>query len=978
MEGARQKMMKKRIFVNLLLGTFLSELYAQSNVFLDSRPEYGNVLDLVRVKRYRPADSVYVDTTAAGNIYFSIFGAGEAPRVRSLSSYHNVTPGIGFSLGKQFDKFNSIRLTATYMKGVSYTGNGMMAHNRWDMKTDYLFDVTSYLMGYHSGRLGSIHTVAGLGLTYVPDGVHRYMPHFQTGLHFRYHAGRHLYLYAEPLMMLYPSADDVTPIKNSVLAWSPRLEIGAMYNFTSHPTIKAGYENQGWMDQTFVQGGAGMTFQAAALKGKGSPSKGGTVFVSLGKWFGALGGRLGLYTQAWHNAQIRYDRVYGFAGGRAEVLLNLNRLFNPLNHQPRVEINGFAGWELGAAGYRINPQYRDRLNWMQGFTGGGNLVYYVTPQLGLMLEARYERPQFDRTLTNGTEQRIVQNNMSVALGLEIRRREEYFRHLDATYRDEYHPYWFTELAGGITEGLQMFTPTAIRANIGGSGKWAFGRSFTPSSSLRVSVGTSQLKTTYYNTAYPFYLGLDYQLDLLNVLIGFDPQRKMDFSLLVGANYLHNAVHHADALGGNLALQTGVKLGQHVDLFLEPALKLYRKEVFEGAKQLRNLRAIADLHLGLRYRFEEFGGTFGESKRKDFADGFLVRMATGVNKIAPTPGAGAGGTASLSVGKWFNFLGVRLTGFGTYTFDAHDYSQLMTRQEEHTQFVGGRLEGMLALADFWKTEEVPRFDVNLIGGWVTGLVRNNSAYNLEKTTGMNGYAFSAQVKWNINSRWGLFLEPRFQQLFYRYAKQFNERSYAVQSVRYKTKMFELEAGVEIQNRGMDHYRETKKSFQTENFIQGEYSLSLPFKLYNRAGLEHRGGLGFGRRFTPLSGVRITADFGKYDSGIVTPVTTLSADYLFSLTNWFCGYDAESKIRLEAVAGFAYSFSKDALSRNGKPMAGVPGVKLALRGAYRFASSWSLYVEPQNLFRFGRMNENFWMYHNKFSETAGLNLGLEYNF
>lgn len=971
-------MMKKGIIVNLLLGGFLPGLYAQNAGSLDHRLEYGNVLDHVRVKRYRPADSTFVDTTAASNIYFSVFGAGEAPGLRSLSSYHNLTPGIGFSLGKQFDKFNSMRLAASYMKGVAHTGNGMMAHNRLDVKADYLFDVTSYLMGYRPGRLGSIHTVAGVGLTYVPNGVHRYMPHFQTGLHFRYHAGKHLYLYAEPLMMLYPSADDVTPMRNSMLDWSPRLEIGALYNFTAHPAYKAGYENQGWMDQVFIQGGAGMTFQASALKGNGSPAKGGTAFVNLGKWFGALGGRLGLYTQAWHNTQTRYDRVYGFAGGRAEVMLNLNRLFNPLNHQPRVEVNGFAGWELGAVGYRMNPLYKDRINWMQGFTGGGNLVFYVTPQLGLMLEARYERPQFDRTLASGAEQRTVQNNMSVALGLEIRRREEHFRSLDAAYGREYHPYWFTEVAGGITEGLQAFTPSVILNNIGGSGKWAFGRSFTPYSSLRLSLGTSKLKSTYGHAAYPFYLGLDYQLDLLNTLIGYDPQRKMDFSLLIGANYLHNAVYGADALGGNLALQAGVKMGQHMDLFLEPAVKFYRRDVFEGAKQIRNLRAIADLHLGLRYRFEEFGGTFGTSARKDFADGVFVRMAAGVNKIAPAPGAGVGGTAGLSVGKWFNFLGVRLTGFGTYTFDARNYAQLPERQEEHTQFVGGRLEGMLALADFWKTDEVPLVDVNLIGGWVTGVARNNSAYNLKKITGMNGYAFSTQIKWNVNSHVGLFVEPRFQQLFYRYDKQFAERSYAVQSVRYKTKMFELEAGVEIQNRGMDHYRETKGAFRPENFIQGEYSVSLPFKLYNRAGLEHRGGLGFGRRFTPLSGVRITADFGKYDAGTVTPVTTLSADYLFSLSNWFGGYDAERKIRLEAVAGFAYSFSKDALNRSGKSVAGVPGIKLALRGAYRFAPSWSLYVEPQNLFRFGRVNENFWMYHNKFSETAGVNVGLEYNF
>lgn len=971
-------MMKKGLIINMLLCCFLPEIAAQNSVHIGERPQYGNVLEHIRVKRYRPADSSFVDTAFRKNIYFSVFGAGEFPRLQDITSYRSLSPGVGFHIGKQWDKFNSMRFSFSYMKGRQQAGKGMMINNRMDFKADYLFDVTSYLMGYRPGRIGSIHTVAGLGFTYVPDGVHRYEPHFQTGLHFRYHSSDHLFWFLEPLMMLYPSADNVTPMRNSVLAWSPRLEVGASYNFTSHPIYLKQYENQSWMDQVFIQGGAGATFMATTLKGNASPAKGGAAFVNLGKWYGILGGRVGMFAQAWHNGQVRYDRVYGFAGGRAEALLNLNRLFRPSVIQPRFEANAFLGWELGVVGYRGNSYYADRLNWFQGPTFGGNLIYYVTPQVGLMLEGRYQRPMFDRIRSSGAEMRFTQNNMSVALGLEVRRRDTEFRNLKDTYGRSFRPYWFTEVASGITEGVQALTPSVIFDNIGVSGRWAFGRVFTPSSALRLSLGTSKLKTTYNGTAYPFQLALDYQLDLLNILIGYKPDRKMDFDLLAGFNYMHNAVHDADVVGGNLGLQTGVRLNRHFDLYLEPTLRIYNKKPFEGAKQLSSISAIADLHLGLRYRFEEFNGTFGESKRKDFADGLFVRMAAGVHKIAPAGHVGPGGTADISLGKWFNFLGLRLSGFATYTFDERSYVQLPEWQKEHTQYVGARLEGMLALADFWKTEDVPVVDVNLIGGWVTGVARNNSSYNLKNITGMNGYAFSTQVKWNINPHWGIFVEPRFQQLFYHYDKQFTERSYAVQPVRYKTKMFEFEAGVEFQNRGMDSYRESRQAFRPENFVQGEYSVSLPLKLLNRAGLDQRGGIGFGRRFTPLSGARIVVDYGKYDAGIKTPVTTLSADYMFSLMNWFCGYKPENRWQLDAIAGFAYSFSADALNKDYKQVAGVPGIKLGVRAAYRFLPQWGIYLEPQNLFRFGRLNKNFWMYHNRFSETLGLNVGIEYNF
>ena len=96
------------------------------------------------------------------------------------------------------------------------------------------------------------------------------------------------------------------------------------------------------------------------------------------------------------------------------------------------------------------------------------------------------------------------------------------------------------------------------------------------------------------------------------------------------------------------------------------------------------------------------------------------------------------------------------------------------------------------------------------------------------------------------------------------------------------------------------------------------------------------------------------------------------------NWFSGYKPENPWQLEAVAGFTYSFSPDALNKNYKPVAGVPGIKLGVRAAYRFLPHWGIYLEPQNLFRFGRLNENFWMYQNRFSETVGLNIGLEYKF
>lgn len=971
-------MMRTKILFNLILGTFCQGLFAQNTAELGVRPNYGDVTEFMRVKRYRPSDSLFVNDRFSDNLYFGAYGMLELPGIRSLSAWKHMAPGAGFIVGKSLDRYNSLRLSAAYLPGVERSGKDLMKHTRLDVNLDYLFDIHSYLAGYRPERLWGVYTVSGFGLAYTPDGVHRYMPHFQTGLHFRHHATDHLYLFAEPQLVLVPSANDRTPMRNSVFSWYPRLEFGALYQLNALSPSIPSYKNHSWMDQVYIQGGIGVNTQAALLKGNRNVAKGADAFVNLGKWYGPLGGRLGLFGQGWYNTSAARDRVYGFVGGRAELMLNLNRIFKPQTEHSRFEANGFAGWEMGVVGYRFNKSYSDRINWFNGFTFGGNLIYYVRPEVGLMLEGRYENPKYSRTAVGGEEKHFAQKNLSLALGLEIRRRDVSVEQLRKQYGNDFRPTWFTEVSGGVTEGLQTFSPSAAFSLLGGSGRWAFGRTFTPVSSLRFTVGTARLKTLNYGDAYPVLLGLDYQMNLLNILMGYNPNRKGLFDLLIGANFLHNAVHEDDAFGATLALQAGVKLGRHIELFAEPNVKIYRKEIFQGAKQLHHMRLLGDLQFGARYRFEEFNGTFTRSMRRDFLDGFFVQAGAGMNKLTPAPEVGAGGTMGVAAGKWFNFLGVRLSAFGTYTFDQREYAGVKDVKREHTQYVGGRVEGMLSLSDFWKTEEIPAVDVHLIGGWVGGVVRNNSPYNLRNVRPMQGYSFSTQVKWNVNPNVGLYIEPRFQQLFYSYDKQFSENLQAVHSFRYKSKMMELEAGIVLQGRGFKDYRRGKTDFVPENFVQADFGVHLPLKLYNRKGVDYRGGFGLGRRFTPLSAARISLDFGSYDAGIKTSVTALSADYLFSMTNWLRGYDEGKRLNLDLLAGFSYSFSGDATDSNYNSVNGIAGLKLGFRGSCALTPHWGIYVEPQNHLRFGRINRNFWMYSGKFSEAVSLNIGLEYKF
>lgn len=948
------------------------------------KKNHGDVLEHLMVKRYRPTDSLFNSSNFHKNIFLSVYGVGEL----TYSHKGGANPfqkGIGFSLGKRFSKFNTYRLSVDYMKKEPITKDYQFSQTRMDIEIDHMFDLTSYLMGYDPSRIYTMSIVEGLGLSYVPNAEHRLLTEGRFGVNLQMKANRRLSLYAEPLLIVRESRDN--PGNWHKWDWGVTGRLGAMYNFTGYDPRKGGYRNTHWMDNVFVQVGmGGLTYTDADPQTAGVTS-----FVNVGKWFNPLGMRIGLFTDM---AQRNVDepinsRRLGFVGGRAELMLNLNTLLNPDYKSSPLEANLFAGYELGMAGFSKTSAYSGKKALFNGWTAGAQLIYYVNPAVGIMLEPRYQQLTYSRDLSIGGSLQHTDKFFSLSLGLELRRRDDLWRERKVNI-SIFEPYWFTELSGGVMAGAQRMNLNYITNHLGGVYSLALGRQFTPISGVRLGLDFENLLSSTVH-AHPVALSLDYKFALTDFLMGYNPQRKLGVSAFVGFNFFHNNKPSRNVIGGQFGLEGTLKATKFLEFFIEPKLRFYGTNTFYQETEFSKLRLIGYVQLGTRYNFKDFSKAYSIGK-KDFLDGFFISSNAGVQtQLKSTYSATPGFSTDWAVGKWFSVLGARLSVFASeddrisgFKVGKDEYG---TEERKKQLYIGGRAELMISLADFWAVKDENRkYDINLFGGAVVGAARNASAYNEKAMASFKGFSIGTQLKWNITPTLGLFVEPRFQQLYYTYDKSLPSKSSSgrkyLSSYNYMDKMFNIALGLQIEGNGFMNYRISKDDFEPHNYILADFGFVAPLQSLSGRRfsdiLSFGQTVGFGRNLSALSGIRTTFDVGQYQvhKRHFIPVT-FAADYLFNVTNWVAGYKPDRIFTVEPFLGVNYSLAKDAINSQGSNRAGVWGIEAGAHLNFKISPNLSLYLEPKNRLYFGKMDPKMLRLSSGISDVMQLSIGAAYN-
>ena len=710
-------------------------------------PKGYNGLKFVLDRRHRYVGDKFIDKGLLGHTYLD-FGGGVTNYLQNGSFRYTPFANLHLGLGKDLSPMSSLRLSVEgswgFTKGEG-TISSLTTFKSLGVNVDYLFNFTNYMLGYRPERPLTVSGVMGLGLqsaklsatelssvtNYAQTSGFSYGARF--GLQFKYATSPHAFLALEPFVKVGSRKQDLVPGSkfdrmdfgygaNLSYIWyfwpelskqkdagdfMKRFEEGERFFYET-------YAKKHWRRPMFFDYSIGPVFynHTALPMGK---SVGYTANAYFGWWLSsAIGLRTGLHISNadWTNN----SSVVGFRlpsksllGTRGAVL---DFLFNPFGFKrnydwdSKVGMNLIAGYEFGRIKV-VNPAHNDYVkgNYV-GYRLGSQLWMKLTNDLRLNIEPTYSFLEFYK----GTSERKQFDELALKLGLTVLFRDNFSRekfNLDSIeVKDRYAQ------QQGFFFGLGMGWNTTVHtwryANgnnplikngvlFGGynlneyHGIRLSGEYLSDQVAVPATFGGGVQNETLRNTV----LSLDYQLNLLNAVAGYNPYRRW-------GTYIYGGPALALGSGGTaFALNFGGMLTYQVnrDLALFYSHTVYRmpKDRYVFSQVYRKEGTFVNsLNVGLLYNFNR--PAFGENGAlvADYShQPLMFEYSVGpvwYNNVENSMGSSLGYTANANIGWWFNsFVGARAGVHISNADWAHD--AFMPRKNQ-LGFFAGTLDLML--------------------------------------------------------------------------------------------------------------------------------------------------------------------------------------------------------------------------------------------------------------------------------------------
>lgn len=294
-----------------------------------------------------------------------------------------------------------------------------------------------------------------------------------------------------------------------------------------------------------------------------------------------------------------------------------------------------------------------------------------------------------------------------------------------------------------------------------------------------------------------YLNFDYVWNLSNFYGGFNPYRKNEFLLTVGALGGTSVADDTESqlsvydmknpatitkhyyYGGHMGLQWRMNVTNRASFFLEPQIALI-SDHFDAMHNYTSMDPDFNVNAGLNYRLS--GQYMKTSMRVDSVDNQsfnpFVQMFVGVNRIVTPNDALNGslvgqsytpirGSFGFSVGNWFaKSMGARLsyfenvTGYGKVTKE-NDPSK--DQNIAHMMSKGGRAELVFnPIAFFSDSTSFGRIGWDLSVGVEGGIIKKkhpNYTKTILDTKRYLGITAGTQLKYFVNKNVAYFVEAR---------------------------------------------------------------------------------------------------------------------------------------------------------------------------------------------------------------------------
>lgn len=335
---------------------------------------------------------------------------------------------------------------------------------------------------------------------------------------------------------------------------------------------------------------------------------------------------------------------------------------------------------------------------------------------------------------------------------------------------------------------KMFTPVhGARVNLNGG--WALHKR-TSDSYMRVGLQASHL---FNITAY---------------MKGYNPSRIFELSTVLGLGYTYSKMIDKSSFNvGEIhaGIQMRLRLVDNLSLMLEPTIGLYSDGIDHYTKTNWHKYDVGyGAKLGLIYDInksasvsKKAGGNSG-STFVSLAGGIQYQYSDIVREMGIKNSLGP--HISLSAGKWFlPYLGVRGSLFyGGDTWNRNgiynDEGTLIAENKLNCSYIGARIEAMVNALEFAELDVNRWLAVSVIGGLeIAGMNKTDVTQNVKYT--YLAFTGGLQAKYKVNSRWGVFVEPRLSLVPYSYVPKNSQGTVLTDRTKYSDNIYNFNVGVE---------------------------------------------------------------------------------------------------------------------------------------------------------------------------------------
>ena len=648
----------------LCLSVFTVNVKAQRNIQEDDteKTEYKpgnfgfNAID-IRQGRFLYSDSIpyrqdkFYDHFSAGLVW-------HYDKINSRGKYdYGASLNYGIFLEKELSKCHALRLLL--YEGIYDELNTSVRMTKYQGELLYSFNWTRFFGGYNPYRKFEGITSLGVGAFYSRRQMTTEIgPMLIAGAGLRMQLSPLFIVGIEPYVALAGDGIDHSGSQN-YHKYDVLYGADLSLSYTLHNEL-AKSERKRYAGATFVDFGIGAQFEPNAAMQFFS-SAGPKLKLGLGHWFSPglalrISGNLsssdwrhihvGANMQEVHPAyDLRMKNV--LANGGVDVVFSPYHFFSG-NADNHFDVNLIAGWEYG---WMIKTDYDDLLKcYYDGFSAGMQLRYAYDRHTALYLEPRVTFSNYAIPYLPPYDELVARYRdclFSMTAGYEFSVNEYSFRSR-RNQPSRFVPHWQLSVQGGpsylfvtkshenytsldytvaLAAAMQLTSYTGIRlmgdyTRLSDNDIYSYTQRRYELEESRHRKGLVSAKYDYLN------LSADYLFNIGTLLQGYDKERRWNlafalgpvFSIRVGESFkiadgesvldatqaeppiIDNSESLRVALGMQLGIPVGYRIGEHWEVLFEPRARFFDREYVNG-RLAGGLAKLLNAQIGIRYTFD---------------------------------------------------------------------------------------------------------------------------------------------------------------------------------------------------------------------------------------------------------------------------------------------------------------------------------------------------------------------------------------